>query len=125
MSEHLHLRFGEVEFEATPDNTTLFTFLGRSAIRGVQMDHSRINHIFFQTGEQDEDTLSGSYVFRTDKNEQTFDTIVNHIVEHDYPMMLNRRDVPECDINAYFNMLEQKAIEEAGDLGDFLPEDWS
>ena len=125
MSEHIHLRFGESEFEATPDNTTLFSFLGRSAIRGVMMDHHRFNHIFFTTGEQDEETMSGSYVFRTDKNEEVFDNIVSHIVEHDYPMMLNRRDVPECDISAYFNMLEQKAAEESGDLGDFLPEGWS
>lgn len=124
MSEHLRLNLGGNEFEARPDNTTLFTFLGRSAIRGVEMDHHRLNHVFFQTGEEDEGTLSGSYVFRTDKNEETFDTIVGHIVEHDYPMMLNRRDVPECDVNAYFNMLDLKATEEAGDLGDFLPEGW-
>ena len=122
MSEHLHLRFGEAEFEAKPENTTLFTFLGKTALRGLEMDNSRFNHIFFQTGTEDETTISGSYMFRTEENSETFDTIMNFVAGHDYPMVLNRRSVPECDVEAYFRMLDQRAAAE--EIPDTLPEGW-
>lgn len=124
MSEHLRLTLGGQEFESTPDNTTLYTFLGKTAIQGIEFENSRLNHIFLQTGDETEDTITGSYVFRTDQNANIWDTIATHIMTNDYPMVLNRRDVPACDWEAFNRMLEQKANEEAGDIGDFVPEGW-
>ena len=125
MSENLTLTFGDGnEFECTPDNTTLFTFLGKTALGGISIDSGRFNHVFFQTGEEDEETMTGTYMFRTDRNEETFDTVVSHIAEFDYPMVLNRREVPECDIRAYNNMIKNRAKAELEDLDDFFPESW-
>lgn len=122
MSESLHILLSGNEFEATPDNTTLFTFLGRAAINGIDFDLSRANHVFFHTGGTDEQTMTGSYMFRTDSNADSFDTITSHMAEHSYPMVLNRRELPECDYNAYMNMLERTAATEA--VGDFVPDGW-
>jgi hypothetical protein len=119
---NLELRLGNEDFEATPYNTTLFTFLGRAALNGVEIDLSRFNHVFLQRGDVDEQTMSGSYIFRTERNGEVFDAIVSHMAEHDYPMVLNRREVPECDVDAYNRTLDQIASSE--EVGDFIPEGW-
>jgi hypothetical protein len=119
---NLELRLGDEDFEATPFNTTLFTFLGRAALNGIEIDLSRFNHVFLQRGEVDEQTMSGSYIFRTERNSEVFDAIVSHIVEHNYPMILNRRDVPDCDVDAYNRTLDQIAASE--EVGDFIPDGW-
>lgn len=118
----IRLRFGEAEFEATPQNTTYFSFLGKTAIRGIEFEQARANHIFFQTGDEDDTTVSGSYMFRTDNNSDVYDTILNYMVEHRYPMIINRREIPQCDIDAYFRMIDQQAAAE--EIPDTLPEGW-
>jgi hypothetical protein len=123
MSESLHLDFNGQAFEATPDNTTLFTFMGRAAIRDeIEIDLSTFNHVFFQTGDEDDTTMTGSYMFRTAKNEGTFDVILSHIASEDFPMVLNRRSVPDCDVKAYYNMIDNVATSEQ--VGDFIPDEW-
>lgn len=102
----LHMETGE--FVASPINTTLFTFLGRLAI---------YNHIFVQTGDEDDRVMVGTYVFST---HSVYQDIVNFMVEEDFPMMLNRLEVPDCDVNAYNRMIEQHM----GDVGDTIPDDW-
>lgn len=125
MSERMILRFGEREFETSPENTTLYTFLGKTALHGVEMENSRFNHMFFVTGEESEETVSGSYMFRTEENAETWDTIAQFLADNAYPMILNRRDVPDCDVTAYMNMLENRIQADTDDLGDFIPEGWS
>ena len=122
MSEHLMLNLGVNEFESRPDNTTLFTFLGKTALNGIEFDNSRVNHIFFQTGSEDDQTMSGTYIFRTEANAGIFDTILSHITTNDYPMVLNRRDVPQCDWDAFQRMIDQRAASE--EIPDTLPEGW-
>lgn len=123
MSEYLLLNLGGNEFESRPDNTTLFTFLGKTALNGIEFDNSRLNHVFFQIGEETEESMSGTYIFRTEQNANIWDTIATHIMTNDYPMVLNRRDVPECDWDAYNRMLDLQVGNE--DIPDTLPEDWS
>jgi hypothetical protein len=124
MSETLHLNLGGGEFEATPDNTTLFTFMGRTAIHGIEVDNQQYNHLFFHTGEEDDNVLIGTYMFRSDLNSETWDIIAQHMLANDYPLVLNRREVPVCDIEAYGRFLDQKAHQESESLGDFIPEGW-
>lgn len=103
----LKITIGNEEFEATPYNTTLFTFLGRIAIKDMEYDSSRFDHIFLQRGDVDSETISGAYIFKTSETLETFDAIKAHLESHSFPMMLNRRGVPECDVTAYFNMLDR------------------
>src|SRR5690349_10111711 len=98
MSEYLHLDLGGEEFEATPENTSLFTFLGQTALNGLMLDNERFNHIFFYKEMTDRGNLSGSYMFRTENNGDTWDAIANYIATNDYPMSLNQREVPDCDV---------------------------
>lgn len=122
MSEHLRINLGGSEFESTPYNTTLFTFLGRAAINGVEFDLSRANHVFFETGDTENNVIAGTYLFRTEDTAQTYDTIVQYMADNDYPMVINRRELPECDYNAYNRMLDQFAATEKSE--DFIPEEW-
>ena len=118
MSERLEYNQGDLpemklqlpsgEFRATPENTTLFTFLGRLAC---------YDHIFLQTGDEDERTITGTYVFN---QHSVFEEMAAFVVEHDYPMVLNRIEVPDCDLNAFNSMIHQNT----NDI-DHVPDDWS
>lgn len=103
----LHMANGE--FVATPVNTTLFTFLGRLAM---------YDHVFLQTGEETEATIVGTYVFN---QHPVFREMAEFIMEQNYPMVLNRIEVPDCDVAAFNRMVEQST----GDLDGGVPEGWS
>ncbi len=122
MSEHLRVNLGGNEFESTPYNTTLFTFLGKAAINGVDFDISRVNHVFFESGNTEENTVQGSYLFRTESTAEVYDTIVQFMADNDWPMVINRRDLPQCDYDAYNRMLDQYVANEVSE--DFIPEEW-
>lgn len=120
MSEHLMLNFGDGrEFEMRPDNATLYTFLGETALKGgIKFNNESANHVFLQTGEQDDETMTGTYVFST---AESYAPLANFMVEHDYPMVLNRREVPACDMEAYLRMVDQTASN--AEIPDEIP-DW-
>lgn len=100
------------EFEMTPDNATLFTFIGRLAM---------YDHVFLETGEpKDDDTMIGTYVFN---QAEAYPQLSSFMVEYDYPMILNRRDVPQCDQDAYGRYVDQVASKE--EIPDTFPDDWS
>ena len=110
MSENIKLEFGDgSEFEATPDNTALFTFMGALAC---------YDHVFIAMEEPENNRVQGSYVFISNK---MFGPLVEHILEHDYPLHLNLRQVAECDEEAYARMIHK----EADDLDAGVPEDWA
>lgn len=118
----LRLNLGnDREFEMTPYNSTLFTFMGKTALNGIEFDNANVNHIFLQTGEETEAAMIGTYIF---SNAEHFNTIAAFMVDSEFPLVLNRRDVPECDWNAYRTHVEQRAAAEAEEIGDFLPDDW-
>lgn len=106
MSEHLHLELGDgSEFEATPDNTALFMYIGAIAC---------YSHVFIV---MDEEASTVAYVFSSNN---MFVPIANHILEHNYPVHLHLREVAECDEAAYSRMIHR----EANDLEAGVPEDW-
>lgn len=97
------------EFDATPLNTTLFTYLGRLAC---------YDHVFIQTGDEDPRTMIGTYVFNT---HPVFPDMTEFMVEHNFPMILNRIEVPDCDVEAWQRMVAQHA----DDLDQGIPEGWA
>lgn len=110
MNEHepsmvIHLLSGE--FEATRDNTSLFTFLGRAAF----------NHVFLHTGEEVDGVMSGTYVFSCNP---TYTDMETFMINNEYPLHMNLPYVAECDINAFNNMVASQCT----DL-DQIPEEWA
>lgn len=96
------------EYLATRYNTTLFTFFGKLATR---------NHVFFETAENDDGTISGFYIFA---HANIYQAILERVAEFDFPMELNKLQVPDCDEAAF-----QKSIDQlTGEVEDYIPEDF-
>lgn len=91
--------------EMTPENSTLYTFLGHTALGAMEIENSVVNHVFVRTSPEDADTASGMYFFR-EFDEENYDTMVRHMTEHRYPMLLNLRHVPECDMRVWLQRTE-------------------
>lgn len=108
MDDSLELNVMGESFRANRFNTTLFTFFGELAL---------YNHVFLEMSQQDEETVTGAYVF-CDNN--VYEALARHIVSNDFPMVLNRTDVPACDQDAW-------ARSHIDDLSgsDSFPEEWT
>lgn len=113
----MRLTIRDREYEATPENTSLFRFMGKLAM---------FDHIFLATDEHPdgEDTpIGGLYIFR---DIDLFDDIEDFMLEHDYPMHLNLREVAQCDYDAHQKYITQCVEEESVELPDeFNLEDWT
>lgn len=96
------------EFDSTPLNTTLFTYLGRLAC---------YDHVFIQTGDEDDATMVGTYVFNT---HPVYPEMTQFMLENNYPMVLNRIEVPDCDVDAWQRMVAQQT----DDLEGGIPDSW-
>jgi len=95
---------GGGEFEATPENTSLFSYAGKLAI---------YDHVFFVRNND-----KGIYLFN---QHPVFADVADYIIENDYPMHLFLRNVAQCDIDAFNQMVHS----EASDLDKGVPDDWS
>lgn len=80
------------DYGATPENTALFTFIGRLASR---------DHIFVQT-EQEGHQAIGIYIFKFALAE-AYGEMQEYMLANGYTCHLNMRQVAECDENAYAN----------------------
>lgn len=101
----LHLNFKGEPLEATPDNTSLFLFLGHL---------SMYNHIFIQT-----DDDHGAYIFERFVPE-VWGKIAKYVSRHGFPMHVNLREVAECDKTAFDRMVEVTVAE----VDEGIPEGW-
>lgn len=101
-------KYDDTEFYATRDNTSLFTFLGRTAL----------DHIFVNTevDEENEKVMIGTYIFRCHR---MFEPMEDYMVVNDYPLHLNLPEVADCDEEAFNRMVHQQAT----DI-DTIPADW-
>ena len=108
----LNLNLGDGRtFEMNADNSTLYTFAGKLAM---------YNHVFLVTGESEDDGMTiGTYVFH---HAEAYNPLASFMVQYDFPMVLNRRDVPQCDLDAYGRYIDQVAGSE--EVPDTLPEGW-
>lgn len=84
----LEITMNGEKFLATPENTTLFAFIGELAV---------YDHVFIETG-MTESTPTGAYLF---KNQEAWDDIVDFMVTNDYTQHVNLREVAECDRDAF------------------------
>lgn len=105
--------FGDgLEVLINRDNTTLFTFLGDLATR---------NHVFIITEEEGDDGLTqGHFIFA---HNSTYELLKSIIEQHNFPMILNRDEVPESD-----EMVFQQSLDQFGDgstVEDYFPDDWT
>ncbi len=94
------------EFIANPENTVLYTFLGSTALAGVQYENSEFNHVYLQIGENDDGTTAGMYLYEK-YHIEIYDMVKDYIIENHYPQLLNMRHIPESDMAPWFRYKEQ------------------
>lgn len=93
--EPLRLTVNGEEFEATPLNTSMFTFAGEAAM---------YDHVFLITNEEQEPPrYLGAYVFKT-LQQEAYQALAQHIKKHKYPQHLNMLIAPQCDRDAFDNI---------------------
>lgn len=116
------LRVGDVEIEATPDNASLYTFIGHTAVLGALFENSSANHIFlFDKLADPDEPQGGRYVFLS---EESTDTILPYMVTTGYQCHVNLPQVSSGDMEAYQTFARRVAEHEAEETPDFIPEDW-
>lgn len=93
------------EFESTPDNTSLFRFIGNLAI---------YNHVYICL---DAEEGKGTYVFNQNPAYETFE---EYMVANDYPIHDNLRDISDCDLDAFEEMVKIYTDK----IPDSVPEEW-
>lgn len=118
----LELTFDDGEsLLATPKNTTMYTFLGKTSVGGMDFENSNVNHVFVGVEDEEEGgVVGGIYVFEAFST--GYKDLTDFIIRHDFPMLLNLRDVPVCDLNAYLKEVDRVAQDFATDIPDFVPE---
>jgi hypothetical protein len=111
MSAEYKLKINGEDYRANRKNTTLFTFAGSLAI---------YDHIFCVMGEEEAaDTYRGCYIFK-EAQENLYRTLGQFIVDNNFPQILNRNEVPDCDVTAWGNKMFQDLRHEPG-----VPEGWN
>lgn len=103
----LEITMNGERFVATRENTSLFTFLGELAV---------YDHIFIQTGEEDDTVMTGGYLF---KNQEVWHEMAGFLFENLYPMHLNLPEVADCDRRAFEATMYPDIRSE-----DTFPQDW-
>lgn len=101
-------------------SATLYTFAGHTVLGEALFDNTNLNHIFLQTSDEMETTSLGLYIFRAFRPQ--YEQLAYYMREHEFPMVLNLRKVPECDLRAYFNQAEETADRFATEIPDFPDE---
>lgn len=107
--EPLRLTLGNDDFEATPENTSLFTYVGVCAVH---------DHVFLELTHNEKQAF-GRHIFRVLETE-IYDHITKHIKRNHYPQHLNLLQVAQCDVDA-FNMQAFKDLI----VTDEVPEGWT
>lgn len=121
-SPYLNLNLGDGrKIKLTRDVGAVYTFAGQTAIGDMMFDNGNADHIFIQTG-QEEETPCGLYVFRA-FNPQYL-PMLNFMADNMFPMMLNLRTVPLCDMEAYMREVDRTTATFTAGVPDFLPDDF-
>lgn len=103
----LEITMNGEKFKATPENTTLFQFVGELAV---------YDHVFIETGMEDS-TPTGAYLF---KNQEVWHDLVDFMVTNEFPQHVCLREVAECDRDAFNHTFYQ----DVRNLASF-PEEWA
>lgn len=111
----LTLRSEDGDFDITPENSRLFTFVGKTLLENGDYSENELrNHIYYLHPDGDK----GVYIF----GRENVVSIGSMMLQHQFPADLNRRSVPEADEQAYQRYLTQRV--EIEEVEDYIPEDW-
>ena len=110
------------KMELTHRNTTLYTFLGRTAIGDVAFENSSVNHVFIRTGLNEQQQPQGMYFF--EKFHPVYRDIAKFVLDKNLPSILNMHTVPECDMKAYMVEIDKEEAKFHAKLEGVLPEDF-
>jgi hypothetical protein len=124
----MRITYGEdQELLASPENTVVYTFLGKTALGALEIHNPDVNHVYIKTGDDTENTTKGMYIFEK-FHPDLYKTIADYAIRNCYPQLLNMRQIPECDLRSWMNhkdIHDEQAIDEFLEgLPDFLPEDF-
>jgi hypothetical protein len=120
----LTLNMGDgTKMELTHRNTTLYTFLGKTAIGDLVFDNASANHVFVRTGHNEQNQPRGLYFF--ERFQPVYGDIARFAVEHSLPQILNMHTVPECDMKAYMSEVDREEAKFHASLEGVLPEDFT
>lgn len=103
-------------------NTTLYTFMGRTVIGDMIVENESVNHAFVELNRTSEGVPTGMYLFA--EFHEVYPVVASFAVENKLPMMLNRRDIPECDLKVYLTELDKATAKFGAQIPDSLPEDF-
>lgn len=96
-------------FEATPENTSLFSYTGRLAV---------YSHVFLVHNEtEDGQGVEASYVWNSNP---VYRELVAFMIEHEYPLHLNLTHIGESDVNNF----EAEFFGDIGELDAGVPTSW-
>ena len=111
-------------FVATPLNTELFTFVGKTILQtGEIIENSSRNHVFLQReesriNEDGHEVTNGTYIFAP----ETVNILGAAMLRHDFPARINQRSIPQSDEDAYQTYIAQQISQD--EIGDFMPDGW-
>lgn len=111
------------KMELNHRNTTLYTFLGRTAIRDIVFENSSANHVFVRTGVNEQEQPRGMYFF--EKFHPVYKDIAKFVLEKELPSIQNMHTVPECDMKAYMGQVDKEEAKFHATLAGVLPEDFA
>lgn len=119
----LTLNYGNGEKrQLTAENTSLYTFLGFTALGDTIIDNSTFNHAFVMTGRNEKGAPTGNYYF--ERFHPVYKDIAKFAIEHAFPHSANQRTVAECDIKAYLTDADRETAKFAASLEGVEPEDF-
>lgn len=111
------------KIELNHRNTTVYTFLGRTAIGDIAFDNASANHAFVHLGSNEQDQPQGMYLF--EKFHPVYQDIAKFAIENSLPQILNMHTVPECDMKAYMAQVDREGVRFQAKLEGVLPEDFT
>ena len=110
------------KLELTHENTTLYTFLGKTALNDIEFDNTALNHVFIRLRDDKEGNPRGMYVF--ERFHPAYKDIASFAIEHSFTAVLNQRQIAECDLKAYGGQTQRQVEDFSAVLDGVMPEDF-
>lgn len=108
----IRLSVGDREYEATPENASLYRYLGNLAC---------YDHVFIQTGENEDSSRTGNIIFlRQTLRDEVIQQLTHFMLTRGFAAHVNQHEVLPCDVEA-FNRMVSAQVEDF----DTIPEEWA
>lgn len=109
-------------YELRRDNSALFTFIGHTAVQGLEFDNEKLDHVYVVPDEETEE-FTGIYIFKSFSPK--YQALAQFMFNNQYQAHLNCPDVPNPDVEAYQNILNKRTEMYRSEIPDFLPDNFS